>query len=1252
MSGNGGGALYVGSGTVTIVGSTFDQNMSTNDNGGAIYHNGGDLTIQNTRFTENQAANGDIGGAIFGVGGSLLIDQTTFERNTAPSAAGGALFLVENTTISNSSFVGNTSTGSTSGYGGAIYMVTNRTLAITNTTFADNVAANTGGVYNGGGAVTLTNTTFSHNMGFAPGTEILNDSGTVTVKNSIIAGSGSANCSGTITSLGNNVDSDGSCNLAAAFDLSSVDPKLDPEGPKILSTGPTLNGDHYLSVVAILPDSVAFDHADACSSTDEVGGDRVGEACDSGAYEYNVTTAPSISTPQVFQTPTIIVTRLDDPEGGTCVSMTDCSLRQAVALSAPSDIIGFSQDLSGTALLASPIIIDHPVIISGLGEKLLTLSGGGSTQLFDVITGGSLSLDHLTVANGFTPMGDAGAILSSDGAVNTSYVTFRANMAPNGEGGAIYTECGIPGRAMTFDHTSFYSNSSQLGGAVYVCGETSGLNTLTVSHGIFKDNFASQTSGGAIYSNNTSVTISNSGFAGNSALSEGGAVYITSSPVEAVLSVSNSTFSANFAYRGGAISNGFSSPVHFSLTNNNNFIGNIAFNDGGAVYLNAGYFDALSGSTFQGNFTNRGTGGALFVSSPLNSSPVVVTDTVFADNLAGDGYGGAMYLYGGASDFVINGETSFDGNMAINEYQGGAIYANTNSLTLSGIEFSNNASWFASGGAVCVASGTLTVTGTTLSGNAVLNGAGGAIDFQGTGTATVTNSTFGENMSIYGNGGAIRQNGGTDLFAITGSSFTNNMAFYGSSGAVYGAGNGLSITNSSFIGNGAPDSSVGAIQHNGGDFTITGSTFAYNSTNGYAGTIYETSTGQAVTLKNSTFYRNYAPIDLGGGFYHDGGSSMTVNNTTFDENVSSGGAGSAYVVYSAPTIITNSIFVGSSFGSCADNGAGIDRVNSTNNINDGNGCFDGEANNQNNVHAQSVFADAGLANNGGTTLTLALASASPAIDAGNAATCELADQTGATRLGHGTTCDIGALESVTVADTTAPSAPTGFTATPSGSTVNLSWTNPTDIDFASVTIRKDTTAYPTDISSGTLVALGLTGTTTIDTNLPNGTYYYSIFAKDTTGNVSDRATAIAIVSVQSNRGGGGGGSLYVPPVNPQPTKTTSQSSPSSPAPVFNISGLPTNFQFTKDLKPLSKFGDVKILQVFLNNNGFTVATTGVGSKGKENELLGAKTKQALIRFQEKYANDILVPQGLKKGTGILGPYTRKVINAWLKQNAA
>ncbi|MES2409444.1 MAG: Ig-like domain-containing protein, partial [Patescibacteria group bacterium] len=92
-----------------------------------------------------------------------------------------------------------------------------------------------------------------------------------------------------------------------------------------------------------------------------------------------------------------------------------------------------------------------------------------------------------------------------------------------------------------------------------------------------------------------------------------------------------------------------------------------------------------------------------------------------------------------------------------------------------------------------------------------------------------------------------------------------------------------------------------------------------------------------------------------------------------------------------------------------------------------------------------------------------------------------------------------------VLDTTAPSAPSSLSADVTDSDVALSWTNPADSDFASVAIVRSTTGYPTSVSDGISIVTGLSDTTYTDTSLSTGTYYYSIFAQDTTGNYSTAA---------------------------------------------------------------------------------------------------------------------------------------------------
>jgi peptidoglycan hydrolase-like protein with peptidoglycan-binding domain len=83
----------------------------------------------------------------------------------------------------------------------------------------------------------------------------------------------------------------------------------------------------------------------------------------------------------------------------------------------------------------------------------------------------------------------------------------------------------------------------------------------------------------------------------------------------------------------------------------------------------------------------------------------------------------------------------------------------------------------------------------------------------------------------------------------------------------------------------------------------------------------------------------------------------------------------------------------------------------------------------------------------------------------------------------------------------------------------------------------------------------------------------------------------------------------------------------------------TAYTFTRNLKLGSRGEDVKRLQIFLNQQGFTVSETGAGAPGNETDYFGQKTHVALILFQDAHKAAILTPVGLSRGTGFFGPST-------------
>jgi hypothetical protein len=98
----------------------------------------------------------------------------------------------------------------------------------------------------------------------------------------------------------------------------------------------------------------------------------------------------------------------------------------------------------------------------------------------------------------------------------------------------------------------------------------------------------------------------------------------------------------------------------------------------------------------------------------------------------------------------------------------------------------------------------------------------------------------------------------------------------------------------------------------------------------------------------------------------------------------------------------------------------------------------------------------------------------------------------------------------------------------------------------------------------------------------------------------------------------------------------------------NPATIPVGFTFKNTLSFGMVSDEVKYLQIILNSNADTIiVNSGLGSSGQETTKFGVLTRSAVIRFQEKYASEILTPLGLTKGTGLVGSATCAKLNKTL-----
>ena len=252
--------------------------------------------------------------------------------------------------------------------------------------------------------------------------------------------------------------------------------------------------------------------------------------------------------------------------------------------------------------------ISSEIIINGNGSTIQRDGNAPNFRIFQVLRGGNLTLNDLTVSRGDS-LGNGGAILNL-GTLKLSNVSISVNRGA--EGGGIFN-----------------------------------VGTVTIEDSVISRNVATGEDGGGIRNASGHVTITNSTINGNRSTDDGGAIHNRG---EASLTIRDSTISNNTAAGddGGAIHSTTGSTL---VIENSTISHNSAASDGGGINNQSGSTLTLVNSTVSGN-TAADLGGGIKnpTGLPEGAGNVTIINSTIANNSAKDGGG----VFGGNRVEIMN----------------------------------------------------------------------------------------------------------------------------------------------------------------------------------------------------------------------------------------------------------------------------------------------------------------------------------------------------------------------------------------------------------------------------------------------------------------------------------------------------------------------------------------------------------------------------------------------------------------------
>jgi predicted outer membrane repeat protein len=891
-AGSGGGAHF-GDGHIGVMSGYFDGNYAEMSGGALDKINSGGLDVGYVCFYGNGSASAAVGGGAIHSSSPLTVTQSCFDSNTSLNL-GGAIFADNAPAlVAQTKFVNNQANS-----GGGVYLNGPFGGRIENSLFARNLVTNTGtALYlDSNGSISVTHNTIGDVI-INPSPAIAVNAGLVTIQDTIVASH----------SIGISVTA------GSVFqDYNLFFHNIQPVG------GPIVNGTHNLNGQdPRFYDPFSDDYHLGAGSAAINSGVDAGVTIDYdwdprpllGAFDIGYD--ESHNSPSLFS----IQAAIDGAPNNGTVFIPPGVYVESLNLYKPVNLMGGSSSGvfiygNGTdrVLTVSVPLVTNTIVISGVtliggnaywtdcqcgGGVLITRTNFVSLQNVVVsgslalrgggvyLAGGSLALRGSNIANNSAIFG--AGIYEERGAINLFSGTIGGNAA-NTSGGGVYVQANPA--VLNQWGGSIQRNTAQDGAGVFVQD-----GQFDQTGGDIFDNAAWNWGGGVLAANTNSLVKLNGGKVFSNSAYNGGGVFIDLGSVDFSLGqiVSNTA-----AEGGGAFV--FSSTA--ILTQSAGSIMSNTAGNGGGVAVYQGRFKLLNGS-IAGNVASN-DGGAIFLNDPAGQ--VVQSGGTIIQNQAA--YGGAAKIINGRY-YLLGGEIGL--NQAT--YSGGGIYVYDVNAALNQIGGLIDRNTASDGGGVLVDMGSALFNGGSISNNTAASGKGGGLYMTGNSTVTLLASNISGN-SAGSYGGGIYAGGSITLPGIQ---LSNNSATDG--GGVY-AGGVANLNNTVLLSNTATTGNGGGLS-GWAEVVAVNSTFTANQCDGATcegGGLY---TNNLLVLTNTDFLSNTSAYN-GGGVWGD--ANIWITGGKFNNNNSPAGGGAALGTNSDVTL-TNVSFIGNHGGLATSGGA-------------------------------------------------------------------------------------------------------------------------------------------------------------------------------------------------------------------------------------------------------------------------------------------------------------------------------------------